>query len=91
MKMKKECTHFSALMMHYISTRNVRIADLAAYCHYDRATLYQIIRGKRAPVDQAQVKQFVIYLKLNLAQQEELFGAYYECLYGPQAYRTIFG
>lgn len=81
-------SRFSTLLSGYISSQNVKIASLAAFCQYDRATLYRIVKGQRQPTGLEQVRQFSRFFNLSPTESDELVEAYYEQLYGVESYRS---
>ncbi|MDD4508077.1 MAG: hypothetical protein PHN26_03955 [Eubacteriaceae bacterium] len=79
-------SQFSQMLGQWIEEKAIRVSEMAAYCQYDRATLYRIIKGERKPVDKNQVSQFARYLCLTPTQREKLFCAYYEVINGPECH-----
>ena len=69
-------SEFSDLFSMLVSSRDINVTGLAAYCGLDRSTMYKLLNGRRNPSSREQVLRISEFMNLNPLENRELLNAY---------------
>ncbi|MCD8019853.1 MAG: hypothetical protein LUF92_09830 [Clostridiales bacterium] len=67
---------FSTLLSRHISSKNIKVANMATYCNIDRSNFYKIIHGDRNPPSREVVAKMGQFMCLMPSEMNEFLEAY---------------